>query len=58
VWRQKPELHQYLIQQPAQRLEFTGTPSWVVGDQIFNGAVGFDQLKDAIAAAREAKSAG
>ena len=55
-----PAVQQELQQnvQIAQQLEFTGTPSWVVGDQIFNGAVGFDQLKDAITAAREAKSAG
>ena len=42
----------------AQQLEFTGTPSWVVGNQIFNGAVGFDELKQAIAKAREDKAAG
>jgi protein-disulfide isomerase len=55
-----PAVQQELQQnvQIAQQLEFTGTPSWVVGDQIFNGAVGFDQLKDAIAATREAKTAG
>lgn len=41
----------------AQQLEFTGTPSWVVGNQIFNGAVGYDELKAAIAAAR-AKASG
>lgn len=42
----------------AQQLEFTGTPSWVVGDQIFNGAVGYDDLKAAIADARAAKTNG
>ncbi|MEO1045742.1 MAG: DsbA family protein [Pseudomonadota bacterium] len=42
----------------AQQLEFTGTPSWVVGNQIFNGAVGYDQLKAAIAAVRASRSAG
>jgi protein-disulfide isomerase len=36
-------------------LGFTGTPSWIVGDQVFNGAVGYDELKSAIAKARAAK---
>ncbi|WOE74829.1 DsbA family protein [Alterisphingorhabdus coralli] len=36
----------------AQQLEFTGTPSWVIGNQIFSGAVGYDQLKAAIEAER------
>ncbi len=43
----------------AQQLEFSGTPSWVVGNQILNGAVGYDELKSAIADARSAnKTAG
>lgn len=33
-------------------LQLTGTPSWVVGDTVLNGAVGYDQLKAAIAQAR------
>lgn len=33
-------------------LQLTGTPSWVVGDRVLNGAVGYDELKKAIAAAR------
>ncbi len=33
-------------------LQLTGTPSWVVGDAVLNGAVGYDQLKAAIAEAR------
>lgn len=33
-------------------LQLTGTPSWVVGDTVLNGAVGYDELKKAIAAAR------
>ena len=33
-------------------LQLTGTPSWVVGDTVLNGAVGYDQLKAAIEAAR------
>ena len=36
----------------ANRLGFSGTPSWVVGDRLIQGAVGFDQLAEAIAAAR------
>jgi len=39
----------------AKKLEFTGTPSWVVGDQILQGAVGYEALKKAIADARGAK---
>jgi len=37
----------------AQQLRFEGTPSFVVGDQILHGAVGFDALKAAVAKARE-----
>lgn len=37
----------------ARELGFTGTPSWVVGNRILSGAVGYDVLKDAIADARE-----
>ncbi|MEI6419092.1 MAG: DsbA family protein [Sphingomonadales bacterium] len=33
-------------------LGLTGTPSYIVGDRIFSGAVGFDRLKEAVAAAR------
>lgn len=36
----------------ARELGFTGTPSWVIGDQVLNGAVGYDALKAAIAKAR------
>lgn len=36
----------------AKRLGFSGTPSWVVGDQMLTGAVGSEQLAEAIAAAR------
>jgi protein-disulfide isomerase len=35
-------------------LGLTGTPSYVVGNQILVGAVGFDELKDAVADARAA----
>jgi len=33
-------------------LQLTGTPSWVVGNTVLNGAVGYDELKKAIAATR------
>jgi protein-disulfide isomerase len=36
-------------------LALSGTPSWVVGDTVINGAVGYDELKTAIAEARKAK---
>lgn len=36
----------------ARRIGFSGTPTWIVGDQIINGAVGREQLAEAINAAR------
>ncbi|MFK4873391.1 MULTISPECIES: DsbA family protein [unclassified Novosphingobium] len=36
----------------AQRLGFSGTPSWVAGERLISGAVGVDQLSQAIAEAR------
>lgn len=36
-------------------LNLTGTPSWVVGDKVLSGAVGYDALKAAIAEARSRK---
>lgn len=36
-------------------LRLTGTPSWIVGDKVLAGAVGYDALKAAIAEARAAK---
>ncbi len=38
----------------AQQLRFQGTPSFVIGDQVLHGAVGYDALKQAVAAARKA----
>lgn len=38
-----------------QALQLTGTPSWVIGDTVLNGAVGYDELKKAIAEARAKK---
>jgi protein-disulfide isomerase len=37
-------------------LGLTGTPSYVVGNEILSGAVGYDRLKAAVAKAREAKA--
>ncbi|EQB16156.1 DsbA family protein [Novosphingobium lindaniclasticum] len=36
----------------AQRLGFSGTPSWVAGERLISGAVGVDQLSQAVAEAR------
>ncbi|MFN3388823.1 MAG: DsbA family protein [Allosphingosinicella sp.] len=36
----------------ARAIGATGTPTFVVGDQVLQGAVGYEALKDAIAAAR------
>ncbi len=37
-----------------QDLGLSGTPSWVIGDQLIGGAVGYDELKAAISEARAA----
>lgn len=42
--------------QLAGQLGATGTPTFVVGNRVLNGAVGYDALKQAVAAARAAKS--
>jgi protein-disulfide isomerase len=39
----------------ARALRLSGTPSFIVGDQILNGAVGYDALRKAVADARAAK---
>ena len=39
----------------AGQLGATGTPLFVVGDKVMNGAVTYDTMKSAIAAARAAK---
>lgn len=36
-------------------LRLTGTPSWVIGDRVLSGAVGYDALKAAIAEQRAKK---
>jgi protein-disulfide isomerase len=41
--------------QLAQELGATGTPLFVIGDQVFNGAVGYDALKKAIADTRASR---
>jgi protein-disulfide isomerase len=38
-------------------LGLTGTPSYVVGNQILSGAVGYDKLREAVAAARQPSGA-
>jgi protein-disulfide isomerase len=38
-----------------QELRISGTPAWVVGDRVLNGAVGYDELKKAIEQARQTK---
>src|SRR5689334_3256092 len=42
--------------QLAGQLGATGTPLFVIGDRVMNGAVGYDTLKQAIATAREKAS--
>ncbi|GAA4022687.1 DsbA family protein [Sphingomonas swuensis] len=42
--------------QHAQQLGASGTPLFVVGDKVFNGAVGYEVLKQAIAEARKNKA--
>lgn len=37
----------------AGRLGFSGTPSWVVGDQLISGAVGLERLSQAVQDARK-----
>ncbi len=37
----------------AQSLRLTGTPSFIVGGKVLNGAVGYERLKEAVAEARK-----
>jgi len=39
--------------QMASQLNVSGTPSWVIGDQVVYGALGYDQLAEAVAKARK-----
>ena len=41
----------------ANSLSLSGTPSYVVGDEVIVGAVGFDALKEKIASVRACGSA-
>ncbi len=41
----------------ARRLELTGTPVFVVGDQLLTGAVGYERLKEAVEEARTPRPA-
>jgi len=52
---QDPGIEAELVQNQklAGQLGATGTPVFVVGDKVLNGAVGYDMLKDAIARARK-----
>jgi protein-disulfide isomerase len=54
---QSPDIESELKRnyQIAQELGATGTPLFVVGDQVFNGAVGYDALKKAIADTRASR---
>jgi protein-disulfide isomerase len=38
-----------------QQIGFNGTPTFVIGDQIVEGALGYDALKAEIAKARKSK---
>ncbi len=42
------ELELRANQELARKLGFEGTPSWVIGKQVFSGAVGRERLADAI----------
>lgn len=37
----------------ARPLALSGTPSWVIGEKVLSGAVGYEALKDAVAEARK-----
>jgi protein-disulfide isomerase len=40
----------------AREIQAEGTPTFVVGDQVLHGAVGYDALREAIAAARASRA--
>ncbi|MBE5074267.1 thioredoxin domain-containing protein [Erythrobacteraceae bacterium E2-1 Yellow Sea] len=52
---QSPDVEAELLRNAslAQQIGFTGTPSWVAGDQAFEGAVGYTALKRAADASVE-----
>jgi protein-disulfide isomerase len=43
--------------QTVRALHISGTPTFIVGDQLLSGAVGYDALKQAVAAARAGRGA-
>ena len=47
----KAELEQNL--EMMQQVGFNGTPTFIIGDQILEGAIGYDTLKAAVAKARK-----
>ena len=40
----------------ATQLQLNATPTWIIGDQLFQGQIGYDAMKQAVAKARAAKS--
>ena len=40
----------------ATQLQLNATPTWIVGDQLLQGQIGYDGLRQAVAKARAAKS--
>ncbi len=40
----------------AQQLQLNATPTWIIGDQLMQGQLGYAGLRDAVAKARKAKS--
>ncbi|WP_432769142.1 MAG: thioredoxin domain-containing protein [Sphingopyxis sp.] len=40
----------------ATQLQLNATPTWIVGDQLFQGQIGYDALRAAVGKARAAKS--
>ena len=40
----------------ATQLQLNATPTWIVGDQLFQGQIGYDALRQAVAKARAARN--
>ncbi|HEV2569641.1 DsbA family protein [Sphingomonas sp.] len=55
---QAPDKEQELVNNVAlaRTLGFSGTPSWVIGDQAMSGAVGYEALKEAVAKVRASRT--
>jgi protein-disulfide isomerase len=45
-------------QQMGRTIEAQGTPTFIVGEEVLQGAVGYEALRDAIRRARQARAAG